>query len=166
MRRALYGTTRSTRALPPAGKNQLDYMWKCPEARLALYLPADGRETTVKLQGDDLFNTPLEQSEIDFENEGGETYICGNPPFSGTRKQSAQQKADLEAVFAGVVKNYKSIDYVGGWFMKASQFNEVEPARFAFVSTNSICQGQQIPLTWAAILNMGLKITNRLNGAI
>ena len=127
---------------------RLDWLSICPPTG----------ETTVKLQGDDLFNTPLEQSEIDFENEGGETYICGNPPFSGTRKQSAQQKADLEAVFAGVVKNYKSIDYVGGWFMKASQFNEVEPARFAFVSTNSICQGQQIPLTWAAILNMGLKI--------
>lgn len=42
--------------------------------------------TGVKVQADDLFGTPLDQAEIDFENEGGETYICGNPPFSGARK--------------------------------------------------------------------------------
>ena len=39
--------------------------------------------TGVKLQADDLFNTPLDQAQIDFENEGGETYICGNPPYLG-----------------------------------------------------------------------------------
>ncbi|MDO9069166.1 MAG: lactate dehydrogenase, partial [Deltaproteobacteria bacterium] len=48
--------------------------------------------TGVKLLADDLFGTPLEQAQIDFENEGGETYICGNPPFSGTRKQTDEQK--------------------------------------------------------------------------
>jgi hypothetical protein len=48
--------------------------------------PAEG--TGVKLLGDDLFNTPLDQAEIDFENVGGETYICGNPPYLGKGKLS------------------------------------------------------------------------------
>jgi hypothetical protein len=51
--------------------------------------------TGVKVVGDDLFNTPLDQTEIDFANEGGETYICGNPPYLGSTWQSAEQKDDL-----------------------------------------------------------------------
>lgn len=58
--------------------------------------------TGVKHHADDLFHTPLDQAQIDFENEGGETYICGNPPFTGTRKQTAGQKCDLEAVFSTI----------------------------------------------------------------
>jgi len=112
----------------------------------------------VKLQGDDLFSTPLHQAEIDFENEGGETYICGNPPFSGTRKQTKEQKSDLELVFKNYIKNYKRIDYVGAWFFKAALYSIKTKSRFALVATNSICQGQQVPLTWAAIFKLGHKI--------
>ena len=59
--------------------------------------------TGVKHVGDDLFHTPLDQPEIDFENEGGETYICGNPPYRGSQWQTAEQKADLKSVFEGDV---------------------------------------------------------------
>ena len=48
--------------------------------------------TGVKLHADDLFHTPLEQTQIDFENEGGETYICGNPPYSGQSEMSDREK--------------------------------------------------------------------------
>ncbi|KAG0905475.1 hypothetical protein G6F32_017160 [Rhizopus arrhizus] len=72
------------------------------------------------MQADDLFGTPLDQAEIDFENEGGETYICGNPPYLGSKWQSVEQKAELSAVFGMRVKNWKSLDYVAGWFMKAA----------------------------------------------
>ena len=51
--------------------------------------------TGVKIVGDDLFETPLDQAQIDFENEGGETYICGNPPYLGRKYQSDEQKAEL-----------------------------------------------------------------------
>src|SRR6218665_1561903 len=51
--------------------------------------------TGVRLVGDDLFNKPLDQPEIDFENEGGETYICGNPPYLGNTYQSVEQKAEI-----------------------------------------------------------------------
>ncbi|WP_313046277.1 DNA methyltransferase, partial [Brevundimonas sp.] len=57
--------------------------------------------TGVKLNADDLFEAPLEQAQIDFENEGGETYICGNPPYLGSTWQDSGQKADLKAIFEG-----------------------------------------------------------------
>jgi len=100
----------------------------------------------------------LEQAEIEFENAGGETYICGNPPYLGSTWQDAQQKADLEAVFAKHTKNWKSPDFVAGWFMKAAEYGTQTNAAAAFVSTNSICQGQQVPILWPAIFSTGHEI--------
>jgi hypothetical protein len=114
--------------------------------------------TGVKHRADDLFHTPLDQPEIDFENEGGETYICGNPPFKGTRKQDFQEKEDLERVFSGITTKWKNVDYVGAWLMKAALYNDACYAPFSFVATNSLCQGQQVPITWAILLQRGFRI--------
>jgi hypothetical protein len=114
--------------------------------------------TGVKLVGDDLFNTPLDQSQIDFENNGGETYICGNPPYLGSTWQDSTQKADLKTIFEGRTKNWKSLDYVAGWFMKAADYGTKTNAVAAFVSTNSICQGQQVPFLWPLIFATGNQI--------
>lgn len=114
--------------------------------------------TAVKFQADDLFSTPLDQSQIDFENEGGETYICGNPPYLGSTWQSEEQKSDLKAIFDGRTKNWKSLDYVSGWFMKAADYGTHTNSVAAFVSTNSICQGQQIPVLWPLIFKTGHEI--------
>ena len=114
--------------------------------------------TGVKHQADDLFHTPLDQPEIDFENEGGETYICGNPPFKGTRKQDSQEKEDLERVFSGITTKWKNVDYVGAWLMKAALYNDACYAPFSFVATNSLCQGQQVPITWALLQQRGFGI--------
>jgi len=112
----------------------------------------------VKTHSDDLFHTPLKQPEIDFENQGGETYICGNPPYLGSTWQSKEQKDDLKAIFDGRTKSWKSLDYVAGWFMKAVDYGSVENASAAFVSTNSICQGQQVPILWPLIFQAGHEI--------
>ena len=88
--------------------------------------PATGT-TGVRRVADDLFATPLDQPEIDFENEGGETYLCGNPPYRGSTGQSKKQKADLEQVFTGRVKQWRSLDYVAGWFMKAAGVHGDDP---------------------------------------
>jgi hypothetical protein len=114
--------------------------------------------SVVKFQADDLFSSALDQAQIDFDNEGGETYICGNPPFSGSRKQSDEQKADLETVFSKVTSKWKNVDYVGAWLLKAALYNKHCNAPFAFVATNSLCQGQQVPITWAILDEMGCKI--------
>lgn len=126
---------------------RLDWLALCPPTG-----------TGVKLNSDDLFETPLDQAQIDFENEGGETYICGNPPYLGSTWQSAEQKSDLEAIFAQRVKNWKSLDYVAGWFMKAADYGTNTNAAAAFVSTNSISQGQQVSILWPLIFATGYEI--------
>ena len=114
--------------------------------------------TGVKLLGDDLFETPLDQAEIDFENEGGETYICGNPPYSGQSEMSDREKDDLASVFERTSIAWKSLDYVFGWFQKALEFCSVGATSCAFVATNSVCQGQQVPLFWGPCLQAGGRI--------
>ena len=157
---------------------QCDLLYRGQKLALAEFLPLDKQNwitcgnalridwlsicpptgTGVKLMGDDLFSTPLEQAEIDFENEGGETYICGNPPYLGSTWQSKEQKADLESIFKNRTKSWKSLDYVAGWFMKAADYGTYTNASSAFVSTNSICQGQQVPILWPLIFKTGNEI--------
>lgn len=110
----------------------------------------------VRLQADDLFSTPLQQAEIDFVNEGGEAYICGNPPFSGFNAQSPEQQSDLRAALA-FTKDYKYFDYVSGWFYKAAICLDSFDA-CAFVSTNSVVQGVQVPILWRPIFALGIQI--------
>ncbi|UEO00421.1 class I SAM-dependent DNA methyltransferase [Acidiferrobacter thiooxydans] len=123
---------------------QLDWLSLCPPTGSA-----------VKVVSPDLFETPLDQAEMDFKNEGGETYICGNPPYLGSTWQSAIQKSDLKAVFESRTRHWKSLDYVAGWFMKAADYATKTDTAAAFVSTNSICQGQQVPILWPLIFAAG-----------
>jgi hypothetical protein len=115
--------------------------------------------TGVKLVADDLFGTPLNQIEIDFENDGGETYICGNPPYKGSQDQTVEQKKDLEAAFAGRIKSTKSADYVSGWFILARDYISRADAKAAYVTTNSINQGRQVSLYWPVFLSDDLEIS-------
>jgi len=112
-----------------------------------------------KIYGDDLFGAPLDQVKIDFENEGGETYICGNPPYIGSTWQSDDQKSDLKSIFHHRTNSWKSLDYVSGWFMKAADYGVHTNSAAAFVSTNSICQGQQVPILWPLIFKTGHDIS-------
>ena len=112
----------------------------------------------VKLQGDDLFSTPLDQAEIDFANEGGETFICGNPPYLGNTWQSAEQKADIRTIVNGRTGSPGFLDYVSGWFIKASDYIRRTGGIAAFVSTNSICQGQSVPILWPIVYSTGCDI--------
>ena len=114
--------------------------------------------TGVKTIADDLFETPLDQAEIDFDNEGGETYICGNPPYIGTREQDKQHKLDMKAMFDGRINSWKAMDYVSGWLFKAAEYGRFGQVATAFVTTNSICQGQQVPLIWPELFRLGIKI--------
>jgi len=157
---------------------QCDVTYRGQKEALAEFLPLDAQNwitcgnalrldwlsicpptgTGVKHRADDLFHTPLDQAQIDFENEGGETYICGNPPYLGSKWQSKEQKEDLGRIFDGRIKSWKSLDYVAGWFMKAADYGLHTPTVSAFVSTNSICQGQQVPILWPLIFETGHEI--------
>jgi hypothetical protein len=157
---------------------QCDVLYRGPKLALAEFLPLNAENwitcgnalrldwpsvcrptgTAVKLAADDLFHTPLEQAQIDFENEGGETYICGNPPYLGSQDQTPEQKRDLEVAFQGAIKSTKSADYVSGWFIKGRRYIAAHGGSFAFVTTNSICQGRQVALCWPAFLSNDLEI--------
>jgi len=157
---------------------QCDVTWRGQKEALAEFLPLDAQNwitcgnalrldwlsvcpptgTGVTFQADDLFMSPLDQAQIDFANEGGETYICGNPPYLGSTWQSTEQKEDLQRIFDGRTKSWKSLDYVAGWFMKAADYGLHTPTVSAFVSTNSICQGQQVPILWPLIFKTGHEI--------
>lgn len=85
------------------------------------------------------------------------TYLVGNPPFLGARNQSKEQKTELLEVFDGA-KNAGNIDYCGAWYMKAARFTQGKRTRCALVSTNSICQGEQVANLWKPLHDLGIHI--------
>jgi hypothetical protein len=125
---------------------RLDWLSVCPPT---------GR--SVKVLSDDLFGTPLDQTEIEFENEGGETYICGNPPYKGNAKKTAEQKEDMGDLLDKKIDGWGLLDYVCGWFFKAHEYAKHTRAKFAFVATNSVSQGQHVTGFWKPLFDEGLK---------
>lgn len=99
--------------------------------------------------------TRLNWEEVCPKNDGDEIYILGNPPYLGSRNQSKEQKEDMKIVFT---KDYKSLDYIACWFYKGAEFIRGFNAKCAFVSTNSISQGEQVSLTWPRVLKNDLEI--------
>ena len=93
---------------------------------------------------------------IDWESVVDKTrlnYIMGNPPFVGASMMTATQKADSVAVL-GKGKRVNSVDYVGAWYHKAASLIQETKVRAAFVSTNSITQGEQVAALWDKLLNL------------
>ena len=101
--------------------------------------------------------TRLDWEEVCPKNEGDEIYILGNPPFEGSSKQKDFQKEDVVFVFENM-KNCKKLDYVSCWFVKGSKYIKNSNSKLAFVSTNSITQGEQVSLLWSNILKEDLEI--------
>ncbi|TYC08170.1 class I SAM-dependent DNA methyltransferase [Bizionia gelidisalsuginis] len=91
------------------------------------------------------------------KNENDEIYILGNPPYLGSFLQSKEQKSDLALVCNGF-KSYKDLDYIACWFIKSALFVQKDNVKYAYVTTNSICQGEQVSLLWPFILSQGLEI--------
>ena len=86
-----------------------------------------------------------------------EIYILGNPPYLGYALQSSEQKDDMAYVFKNL-ENYKKLDFIACWFYLGAKYIKDFNAQYAFVSTNSICQGEQVALLWPTILNKNLEI--------
>ncbi|MFR0532275.1 DNA methyltransferase, partial [Limosilactobacillus reuteri subsp. suis] len=85
-------------------------------------------------------------------------YIMGNPPFIGAMYSSKDQRADIKQVFGNDVKKPGEIDYVAGWYKMAADYIQSTTIKCAFVSTNSISQGQQVALIWPNLIKEGLII--------
>ena len=86
-----------------------------------------------------------------------EIYILGNPPYLGAKELNKIQKADMDRTFDSL-GNVKRLDYISCWFKTASDYISGVNQKFAFVSTNSICQGEQVSLLWPYILSKNQEI--------
>ena len=85
------------------------------------------------------------------------SYILGNPPFSGSKYQSDAQRAEIGALLPGVA-GAGVLDYVTGWYIKAARYVQGTNIRCAFVSTNSIAQGEQPGILWPELWRLGVKL--------
>ncbi|MFZ3583133.1 class I SAM-dependent DNA methyltransferase [Loktanella sp. DJP18] len=89
---------------------------------------------------------------------GYEVFIVGNPPFRGKAKQDKDQKADMDFVFKGKLKTYRSLDYVAPWYYLAANYIRRNGGACALVATSSICQGASVPTLWPSIIRDGVEI--------
>jgi hypothetical protein len=101
--------------------------------------------------------TSVDWEKVCPKSEDSQIFILGNPPYLGARYQDAQQKADMALVFKGI-PSYKNLDYISCWFFKAAKFIAQTDHQFAFVTTNSLCQGEQVELIWPLLLAENLEI--------
>lgn len=95
---------------------------------------------------------PTHQTQAQFVGKSKYHFILGNPPFIGKGMQNPQQKIDMERTFAGV-KGAGVLDYVSAWYLKAAQLIQNTQTKVAFVSTNSISQGEQVGVLWNVLFN-------------
>lgn len=99
----------------------------------------------------------LNWEEVCPKREGDEIYILGNPPYLGSFLQNKDQKSDLAYVCKDF-KSYKDLDYIANWFLLGARYAEKFNCKYAFVTTNSVCQGEQVVLLWPYIFSKQLEI--------
>jgi hypothetical protein len=113
------------------------------------------RDAGVIVQGN---ATRLNWEEVCLKPKVGEVFVLGNPPYLGYALQSSEQKEDMAFVFKNL-DNYKKLDLIACWFFLGAKFIIKNPnAQVAFVSTNSICQGEQVSILWQNIFDKNLEI--------
>ena len=88
-----------------------------------------------------------------------EVFVFGNPPYLGTRKQSVDNKYDMAVTFQKYNSDYKKLDYIACWFIKGAEYIGNSKSLCAFVSTNSITQGEQVNLLWPLIFDIDIYIS-------
>ncbi len=99
----------------------------------------------------------MDWNEVCPHTKDEEVFVFGNPPYLGVSLQTSEQKNDMK-VSIGKYKGYKKIDYIGVWFIKGAEYIKKTKSKCAFVSTNSICQGEMVEPLWTAIYKSGVNI--------
>ena len=100
----------------------------------------------------------VDWNEVCPHTEEEEVFVMGNPPYLGYSLQTVEQKNDIQLACKVLTNEYKKLDYISCWFILGTCYIEHTKARFAFVSTNSICQGEQVYLLWKPILEKKINI--------
>jgi hypothetical protein len=108
--------------------------------------------------GNFICNNSIDVDWIEFcksENDTKYIYIIGNPPFKGYRERTKEQQKDV----VKILKKTSKLDYVCLWFIKGSEYlNKIKNSKLAFVTTNSINQGEQVSILWPNIYKKNLEI--------
>lgn len=91
-------------------------------------------------------------SDVVPHNKTDEIYLIGNPPYIGAKLQSKAQKEDLKFI-VGENKQYKKMDYIAGWFYQGAEFINTCDGKLAFVTTNSVFQGEQVDFVWSPLVD-------------
>jgi len=130
---------------------QLDWQEVCPNIEHTTEVhKANEQSTLIEFEDD--------QPELQLgEKYWEEVYLIGNPPYAGYSVQTIEQKNDMTNVFSDF-KDYKSLDYISIWFYKGANYIKGSLSKYAFVSTNSICQGEQVALLWPKLFDINLEI--------
>lgn len=140
-------------------------------AMLALWIAKHQMNTEFKeLFGAEIPLIPLRDAgnvewgnatELDWEDicpkRDGELYVIGNPPYAGSSMQSDEQKAEFVEFF-GTTRYPKNLDYIALWFIKGARYIADGGASLAFVTTNSVSQGDHVGLMWPYIYDQGVEI--------
>ena len=96
----------------------------------------------------------LDWNQVVPQEPDDEMYVMGNPPYIGAKLQNKNQKKDLEIAISPIL-NHKKLDYISGWFYIATRYIHKKNAEYAFVTTNSINQGEQVSHLWIKLLKFG-----------
>ena len=99
----------------------------------------------------------LDWDEVCPHEKNEEVFVFGNPPYLGARLQNKEQKEDMGFVFKETLA-YNNLDYITAWFYKGVNYIKDSITKVAFVTTNSICQGEQVSLLWPYIFEKGIEI--------
>ena len=129
---------------------RLDWEKVCPKGIKGIIKGQMEQMTLIELQG---------MKQLEIQGSDNEIYILGNPPYLGARLQSDTQKMDMFHVFNNIVEGYNNLDYIACWFKKATDYIVNTNAFFAFVTTNSICQGSQVSILWKHLLERNVEIS-------
>ncbi|MBL8626837.1 MAG: N-6 DNA methylase [Myxococcales bacterium] len=101
--------------------------------------------------------TQVEWADVCPKTEGYEIYVLGNPPYLGARMQGKEQRADVERCYGGA-PDHRDADLISCWFLKGAGYLRGTAYRLAFVTTNSVCQGDHVAILWPRIFEHGLEI--------
>ncbi len=128
---------------------RIDWLEVCPPVGATLGQEQDLAGPTGRLA--------LEENGLD---EGGrvETYICGNPPYAGHQQRTPEQRQEMEDLFGPQGIPEGDLDYVLSWFLLWERYAGQIKSDCAFVATNSICQGRQVPRFWKVLFDRGVYI--------
>lgn len=132
-------------------EHQMNIMFK---DEFGAFLPS----LPLKQAGQIIQGNSLAKNWINVCGDDGEIYILGNPPYLGARLQTTAQKNDVKSLF-GSLKGSNNLDYISCWFKKGVEMISASKAKLAFVTTNSITQGEQVSVLWPKLLQNSIEIS-------